>query len=112
LVVLVLVADRGDEQAAIRLAGGNARPAVAALASAVFRVEREAALQLLGGRRVARVAGIDEGGANLLLEKRGLFGGGRVVEPGRGLGDRDRPRRRAGLLVAANRWQQGAEFRE
>ena len=69
LQVLVLVANRLDEQALARLAGDERGARVAALEHGLTRVEQQAALHLLARRAVALETTLGKHGTNALLEE-------------------------------------------
>jgi hypothetical protein len=81
--VLVLVPQRLDEEAPVRVARDDGRSGDAALANTVAGVEQELAPHLLRLGRVALVAGVRQHRADLLLEERELLLGRLVGEPGR-----------------------------
>ena len=69
---LVLVADRPEQQALIRLAGDDHRSAITALDQAAPPIQRQAALGLVAAV-VALVAMLGEDGSNVFLEKLDLL---------------------------------------
>ena len=73
LEVVVLVADRLDQQALLEVARHDRGAEVAPLADALPRVEHEVRLDLLGRRGVALVAVLDQHRADLRLEERELL---------------------------------------
>ncbi len=72
-----LVPQGGDQQTRLHVAGNYRRPALAAGADGVARVEQQLALQLVVIHRLGRVTlvtAFDEHGANLRLEERHAVG--------------------------------------